>query len=334
MWEEHFWGLAFKIQTDPHVGRITYVRVYSGKLQSGSYTYNATKGERERVGRLLLMHANQREEVSETFSGEIVAIVGLKSTKTGDTLCDEDHPIILEGISFAEPVISLAIEPKTKSDQERMGMALGKLAEEDPTFRIKTNQETGQTIIAGMGELHLEILVDRMKREFKVEANVGAPQVAYRETIKKIAMGEGKYIKQSGGRGQYGHCWLRVEPKNRGEGYEWVREVKGGNKSGNLEHSNLAGLEGYTPDGECSNKLPAWPPNPASTDEWREVLRLDKTVEPAIRRVVDGMDTKLDSSIYSYRNERLRAVGNGVVPVVAAYAFTVLYNRLMRGVST
>ena len=227
--EEPFCGLAFKIQTDPHVGRITYVRVYSGKLQSGSYTYNATKGERERVGRLLLMHANQREEVSETFSGEIVAIVGLKSTKTGDTLCDEDHPIILEGISFAEPVISLAIEPKTKSDQERMGMALGKLAEEDPTFRIKTNQETGQTIIAGMGELHLEILVDRMKREFKVEANVGAPQVAYRETIKKIAMGEGKYIKQSGGRGQYGHCWLRVEPKNRGEGYEWVSEVKGGN---------------------------------------------------------------------------------------------------------
>ncbi len=227
--EEPFCGLAFKIQTDPHVGRITYVRVYSGKLQSGSYTYNATKGEKERVGRLLLMHANQREEITETFAGEIVAVVGLKSTKTGDTLCDEDHPIILEGISFAEPVISLAIEPKTKSDQERMGMALGKLAEEDPTFRIKSNAETGQTIIAGMGELHLEILVDRMKREFKVEANVGAPQVAYRETITKIAEGEGKYIKQSGGRGQYGHCWLRIEPKNRGEGYEWDNEVKGGN---------------------------------------------------------------------------------------------------------
>ena len=226
---EPFCGLAFKIQSDPHVGRITYVRIYSGKLKSGSYTLNATKNENERVGRLLLMHANQREEVEEAFAGEIVAIVGLKSTKTGDTLCDDAHPIRLEGISFAEPVISLAIEPKTKSDQERMGMALGKLSEEDPTFKIKSNPETGQTIIAGMGELHLEILVDRMKREFKVEANVGAPQVAYRETIKQIAEGEGKYIKQSGGRGQYGHCWLRVEPKNRGEGYEWKNEVKGGN---------------------------------------------------------------------------------------------------------
>ncbi|HZZ98986.1 MAG TPA: elongation factor G [Candidatus Saccharimonadia bacterium] len=226
--EEPFCGLAFKIQTDPHVGRITYVRVYSGKLQSGSYTYNSTKNERERVGRLLLMHANQREEIPETFAGEIVAVVGLKSTKTGDTLCDEAHPIRLEGISFAEPVISLAIEPKTKADQEKMGLALGKLAEEDPTFKIKTNQETGQTIIAGMGELHLEILVDRMKREFNVGANVGAPQVAYRETIKKAAMGEGKFIRQSGGRGQYGHAVLRVEPKNRGEGYEWGNEVKGG----------------------------------------------------------------------------------------------------------
>ena len=227
--EEAFSGLAFKIQTDPHVGRITYVRVYSGKLQSGSYTYNATKGEKERIGRLLLMHANQREEIQEAVAGEIVAVVGLKSTKTGDTLCDENHPIILEGISFAEPVISLAIEPKTKSDQEKMGMALGKLAEEDPTFRIRSNAETGQTIIAGMGELHLEILVDRMKREFNVEANVGAPQVAYRETIKKKAEAEGKYIRQSGGRGQYGHCYLRVEPKNRGEGFEFVNEVKGGN---------------------------------------------------------------------------------------------------------
>jgi len=226
--EEPFCGLAFKIQADPHVGRITYVRIYSGKLKSGSYTLNATKNESERVGRLLLMHANQREEIEEAYAGEIVAVVGLKATKTGDTLCDPDHPIVLEGISFAEPVISLAIEPKTKSDQERMGMALGKLSEEDPTFRIKSNAETGQTIIAGMGELHLEILVDRMKREFKVEANVGAPQVAYRETIKKIAEGEGKYIKQSGGRGQYGHCWLRVEPKNRGEGFEWINEIKGG----------------------------------------------------------------------------------------------------------
>lgn len=226
--EEPFCGLAFKIQTDPHVGRITYVRVYSGKITSGSYTYNSTKGEKERVGRLLLMHANQREEVQEAWAGEIVAVVGLKSTKTGDTLCEENHPIILEGISFADPVISLAIEPKTKSDQEKMGMAIAKLVEEDPTFKISYNQETGQTTIAGMGELHLEILVDRMKREFNVDALVGAPQVAYRETIKRAAEGEGKYIKQSGGRGQYGHCWLKVEPKDRGTGYEWVNAITGG----------------------------------------------------------------------------------------------------------
>lgn len=226
--EEPFSALAFKIQTDPHVGRITYARVYSGKIVSGTYTYNSTKGTKERVGRLLLMHANQREEIPEAQAGEIVAIVGLKDTKTGDTLCDENHPIILEGISFAEPVISLAIEPKTKNDQEKMGTALSKLLEEDPTYKISHNNETGQTTIAGMGELHLEILVDRMKREFHVEANVGAPQVAYRETIKKKAEAEGKYIKQSGGRGQYGHCWLRVEPKDRGTGFEWLNEITGG----------------------------------------------------------------------------------------------------------
>ncbi len=226
--DEKFCGLAFKIQTDPHVGRITYVRIYSGKLTAGSYTYNSTKGEKERIGRLLLMHANQREEISEALSGEIVAVVGLKSTKTGDTLCDEGAPIVLEGISFAEPVISMAIEPKTKNDQEKMGMALGKLLEEDPTFKVAHSDETGQTTIAGMGELHLEILVDRMKREFGVEANVGAPQVAYKEAIRKPAEGEGKYIKQSGGRGQYGHCWLKVEPKDRGTGYEWVNDIKGG----------------------------------------------------------------------------------------------------------
>ncbi len=225
---EPFAGLAFKIQTDPHVGRLTYVRIYSGKLQSGSYTYNSTRKEKERVGRLLLMHANQREEITEAQAGEIVAIVGLKATKTGDTLCDENAQIMLEGISFAEPVMSLAIEPKTKSDQEKMGLALNKLSEEDPTFRIKTDQSTGQTIISGMGELHLEILVDRMKREFKVEANVGAPQVAYRETITQTAQGEGKYIKQTGGRGQYGHCLLRVEPQPRGAGYEFVSEITGG----------------------------------------------------------------------------------------------------------
>lgn len=226
--EEKFCALAFKIQTDPHVGRITYTRVYSGKLQAGSYIYNSTAGEKERVGRLLLMHANDREEIQEAKAGEIVAIVGLRNTKTGHTLCDDANPIVLEGISFAEPVISLAIEPKTKSDQEKMGLALSKLSEEDPTFAIKSNPETGQTIIGGMGELHLEILVDRMKREFKVEANVGAPQVAYRETITKLAEAEGKYIKQSGGRGQYGHVYLRIEPKDRGTGYEFVNAITGG----------------------------------------------------------------------------------------------------------
>lgn len=226
--EEKFSALSFKIQTDPHVGKLTYTRIYSGVLKSGSYTYNSTRGVKERVGRLLLMHANKREEIDEARSGEIVAIVGLKDTRTGDTLCDETAPIRLEGISFAEPVISLAIEPKTKSDQEKMGLALAKLSEEDPTFKIKTNPETGQTIIGGMGELHLEILVDRMKREFKVDANVGAPQVAYKETITKAADGEGKYIKQTGGRGQYGHVLLKIEPKDRGTGYEFVNAITGG----------------------------------------------------------------------------------------------------------
>lgn len=221
-------ALAFKIQTDPHVGRITYCRIYSGKISSGSYAYNATSDLKERVGRLLLMHANQREEIDEAVAGEIVAVVGLKDTKTGDTICDENHPILLEGISFAEPVISLAIEPRTKSDQEKMAFALNKLSEEDPTFRIKINHETNQTVIAGMGELHLEILVDRLKREFKVDADVGAPQVAYRETISKSVEAEGKFIRQSGGRGQYGHCWLRLEPKDRGTGFEFVNAITGG----------------------------------------------------------------------------------------------------------
>ncbi|MGI5828212.1 MAG: elongation factor G [Patescibacteria group bacterium] len=220
--------LAFKIQTDPHVGRLTYARVYEGVIKSGSYIYNVTKDKKERVGRLLLMHANNREEISEAYAGEIVAIVGLKDTTTGDTLTDEEHPILLESISFPEPVISLAIEPKTRNDQEKMGVALKKLGEEDPTFKLSTNHETGQTVISGMGELHLEILVDRMKREFNVEANTGKPQVAYKETIKQEATGEGKYIRQSGGRGQYGHCFLRVTPKNRGEGYEFKDEIKGG----------------------------------------------------------------------------------------------------------
>ncbi|MDZ7586469.1 MAG: elongation factor G [Patescibacteria group bacterium] len=223
-----FAGLAFKIQSDPHVGRLTYVRLYSGILKSGSYVYNSTKDKQERAGRLLLMHANTREEIDQAFAGEIVAVVGLKDTTTGDTLCDQAQPIILEGITFTEPVISLAIEPKTKIDQEKMGFALNRLSEEDPTFTIKSDPETGQTIISGMGELHLEILVDRMKREFNVSANTGQPQVAYKETIKKIASAEGKYIKQSGGRGQYGHCFLRIEPKNRGEGFEFESKITGG----------------------------------------------------------------------------------------------------------
>jgi elongation factor G len=226
--DQPFSGLAFKIQIDPHVGKLTYVRIYSGTLTSGSYIYNSTKGAQERVGRLLLMHANQREEIKEAYSGEIVAVVGFKETITGDTVCAPDNPIVLEKISFPEPVISLAIEPKTKNDQEKMGYALQRLSEEDPTFKIKSNLETNQTIIWGMGELHLEILVDRMKREFKVEANVGAPQVAYKETITREAEGEGKYIKQSGGRGQYGHCFIRITPKGRGEGFEFLDEIKGG----------------------------------------------------------------------------------------------------------
>ena len=225
---EHFTGLAFKIQIDPHVGKLTYVRIYSGKIESGSYAYNSSKGKKERIGRLLLMHANQREEIKEALAGEIVAVVGFKDTITGDTIADEEHPIILEQITFPDPVISLAIEPKTKNDQEKMGYALQRLAEEDPTFKVKSNLETNQTIIWGMGELHLDVLVDRMKREFKVEANVGAPQVAYKETITKEAVGEGKYIKQTGGHGQYGHCWVRIEPKVRGEGFEFIDEIKGG----------------------------------------------------------------------------------------------------------
>lgn len=225
---EPFSALAFKIQADPHVGKLTYVRIYSGKITSGSYIYNANKEEKERIGRLMLMHANSREEIATAGAGEIVGMVGLKSTKTGDTLCDESHPIVLESISFPEPVISLAIEPKTKADQEKLDLALARLAEEDPTFQIRTNHETGQTVIAGMGELHLEILVDRLRREFKVEATTGNPQVAYRETVTKEGRGEGKYIRQSGGRGQYGHCVLIVTPKARGEGFTFTNKIVGG----------------------------------------------------------------------------------------------------------
>ena len=224
---EPFSALAFKVMNDPFVGNLTFFRVYSGVLKSGSYVMNSTNGEKERIGRILQMHANQRKEISEVYAGEIAAAVGLKDTTTGDTLCDEKAQVILEKMVFPEPVIELAIEPKSKADQEKMSIALQKLAKEDPSFRAKTDHETGQTIIAGMGELHLDVLVDRMKREFNVEANVGKPQVAYRETLKSTAECEGKYIKQSGGRGQYGHVWVKFEP-NPDKGYEFVDEVVGG----------------------------------------------------------------------------------------------------------
>jgi elongation factor G len=223
-----FAALAFKIAADPFVGKLAFFRVYSGQLKAGSYVLNSSTGETERVGRIVRLHANAREDVEEVFAGEIAAAVGLKGTFTGHTLCDPKHPIVLESIVFPEPVISVAIEPKTKADQEKMGVALQKLAEEDPTFRVRTDDETLQTIISGMGELHLDIIVDRMKREFKVEATVGAPQVAYKETIKGTAEAEGKYIKQSGGRGQYGHCYLRVEKNEPGKGFEFLEEIKGG----------------------------------------------------------------------------------------------------------
>ncbi|MBI1863802.1 elongation factor G [Candidatus Woesebacteria bacterium] len=226
--EVPFSALAFKIVTDPHVGRLVYLRIYSGTLSGGEQIYNVSEQKYERIGKLVLLHADQRELIEKAYAGEIVAAVGIKETSTGDSLSDPAHPILLESISFPEPVISLSIEPATKSDQEKMGLALNKLSDEDPTFRIKTNQETGQTIISGMGELQLEVLVDRMKREFGVVATTGAPQVAYKETIKKVATAEGKYIRQTGGRGQYGHCLLRVEPKGRGEGFEFVSEIRGG----------------------------------------------------------------------------------------------------------
>ena len=226
--EAPFAALAFKLQTDPFVGQLTFFRVYSGTLAAGSYVLNSTRQESERIGRILRMHANHREELKEIQAGNIGAIVGLKGTRTGDTLCDPEHPILLEQISFPEPVVSLRIEPKTKADQEKLGVALRRLAEEDPTFHLKGDPETGETIISGMGELHLEIIVDRMKREFSVAANVGRPQVAYKETVRALAEAEGRYIRQSGGRGQYGHVWLRVEPSERGKGFEFLNEIRGG----------------------------------------------------------------------------------------------------------
>ncbi len=236
--EKPFAGLAFKVAVDPFVGKLVFFRVYQGVLKSGSYVLNTATGKKERLGRIMRMHANHREEVEEVYAGEIAAAVGLKETVTGNTICDPDHPVVLESINFPKPVIHIAIEPKTKADQEKMGIALARLSEEDPTFQVRTDHETNQTIISGMGELHLEIIVDRMKREFKVEANIGKPQVAYRETIKTQAEAEGKYVKQSGGRGQYGHCWLRIEPLVRDESseeeedenkdFEFGNEIKGG----------------------------------------------------------------------------------------------------------
>ncbi|SDH57865.1 elongation factor G [Desulfosporosinus hippei] len=225
---EPFSALAFKIMADPFVGKLAFFRVYSGVLGAGSYVFNSTKGKRERIGRILQMHANHREDIQEVRSGDIAAAVGLKDTSTGDTLCDEKNPIILEKMVFPEPVISVSIEPKTKADQEKMGGALGRLAEEDPTFRMHTDIETGQTIIEGMGELHLEIIVDRLQREFKVQCDVGRPQVAYKETIRRTVKAEGKFVRQSGGRGQYGHCWVELEPLEPGSGFEFVNKVVGG----------------------------------------------------------------------------------------------------------
>ena len=226
--EEPFAALAFKIMTDPFVGKLAFFRVYSGTLDAGSYVYNSTKGKKERIGRILQMHANHRKEIEKVYSGDIAAAVGLKDTTTGDTLCDEEHPIILESMEFPDPVISVAVEPATKNDQQKMGVALQKLAEEDPTFRVRTDEETGQTIISGMGELHLQIIVDRMLREFHVDCKVGEPQVAYRETIRKTVEAEGKFVRQSGGHGQYGHCWLKHEPQEPGEGFAFENKVVGG----------------------------------------------------------------------------------------------------------
>ncbi|TAK83108.1 MAG: elongation factor G [Betaproteobacteria bacterium] len=226
--EEPFAGLAFKIMTDPYVGQLTFLRVYSGVLNSGDTVYNPVKGKKERIGRLLQMHANERHEIKEVRAGDIAAVVGLKEVTTGETLCDVEKVILLERMEFPEPVISQAVEPKTKADQEKMGVALGRLAQEDPSFRVRSDEESGQTIISGMGELHLEIIVDRMKREFGVDASVGKPQVAYRETFKKSLESEGKFIKQSGGRGQYGHVWLKLEPQPHGKGYEFIDAIKGG----------------------------------------------------------------------------------------------------------
>jgi len=247
--DEPFAGLAFKIMTDPYVGQLIFFRVYSGIVKSGDTVYNPIKGRKERIGRILQMHANQREEIKAVCAGDIAAAVGLKEATTGDTLCDPEHVIMLEKMIFPEPVIHVAVEPKTKADQEKMGVALNRLAQEDPSFRVRTDEESGQTIISGMGELHLEILVDRMKREFGVEANVGAPQVAYREAIRKLVQVEGKFIKQSGGRGQYGHVWLKMEPNEQGKGFEFVDAIKGGTVPREFIPAVEKGLKETLPNG-------------------------------------------------------------------------------------
>ncbi len=247
--DEPFAALAFKIMTDPYVGQLTFIRVYSGVLKSGDTVYNAVRNRKERIGRLLQMHANQREDIKEVYAGDIAAAVGLKEASTGETLCDPDHIIMLERMVFPEPVISQAVEPKTKADQEKMGIALSRLAQEDPSFRVRTDDESGQTIISGMGELHLEIIVDRMKREFGVDASVGKPQVAYREAIKKPVEIEGKFIKQSGGRGQYGHVWLKMEPQPAGKGYEFVDAIKGGSVPREFIPAVEKGLRETLPNG-------------------------------------------------------------------------------------
>ena len=248
--EQPFSGLAFKIMTDPYVGQLTFFRVYSGVLNSGDTVYTSLRGRKERIGRILQMHANQREEIKEVRAGDIAAAVGLKDVTTGETLCDPTKVIVLEKMEFPDPVIHVAVEPKTKADQEKMGIALGRLAQEDPSFRVRTDEESGQTIISGMGELHLEIIVDRMKREFGVEANVGAPQVAYRETIKRVCPEiEGKFVKQTGGRGQYGHVWLKVEPNEQGKGFEFIDAIKGGSVPREYIPAVQRGLNETLPNG-------------------------------------------------------------------------------------
>ena len=294
--EEPFAALAFKIMTDPFVGKLTFFRVYSGTVDSGSYVLNSTKDKKERLGRILQMHANKREEISTVYAGDIASAVGFKNTTTGDTICDEDHFVILESMEFPEPVINVAIEPKTKQDQDKLGLALAKLAEEDPTFKTYTDEETGDTIIAGMGELHLDVIVDRLKREFKVEANVGAPQVAYRETIKSTAECEGKYVKQSGGRGQYGHVWIKFEP-NEGKGFEFVDAIVGGSVPREYINSVKVGLE----DALATGMIAGYP-----------VLDVKATL-------FDGSYHDVDSSEMAYKvaaSMALKAAGKKCDPVI------------------